>query len=171
MNTQDILQIKVPTASGIIIPKLTANFGQDLKFEFELKARKVLVLGESGTGKSLFRYIVQNTCKESIMNPELGKLRSEIVVYDFHTGANDLYRCLLSRQRFYKLIIIDDADMLVTEQTASLIAKDQTNQYLIFGRDTDLYSIPIKDRAFITEDGNKRTLRYITDQMEGITYE
>ena len=83
-----------------------------------------ILTGDSGTGKTAsFSFI-----------KECMALNPEIVCFNYLDYQKDIGAIIKSTER--KLIVIDNADVLLNDEIRKYIAVDDKNQYLIIGRNT-----------------------------------
>lgn len=98
-----------------------------LKFKLKFKNELTLVNGDSGVGKTLlFKALMQHTA--IYKNPIV------FINYCMVLGDTGRIKDYLKASK-NKLIVIDNADVLLTKELRVNIAMDASNQYLIFGRD------------------------------------
>lgn len=95
------------------------NVDVDLRFSDNL----IFITGESATGKS-FLYTIFNTAQASI---------DEIETFNFTSLKKDILSSIKNLNN--KLIVIDNADILLDDEAREYIAFDCSNQYIIIGRD------------------------------------
>lgn len=90
--------------------------------DFEFSTNITILMGDSGTGKTAsFSFI-----KECMaLNPDIVCLN----YLDYQKNIGDIIR-----NTEKKLIVIDNADILLDDDTRKYIALDDKNQYLIIGR-------------------------------------
>ena len=141
----------------MIYPELRVETVNGYKFNLELRGHITLVGGDSASGKTLLvrtirakkfnAGIIGNTYESDIRN---------VIIYDFTTGINERLLGSLSG----KLIIIDNADIIVNQTLADYIKADLKNQYLVFSRDSVDYHLTPNYRATMTKDGNIFKLSY-----------
>lgn len=110
MNTKPIITEKLYTRHTSFV------------VDFTLPANITLVVGDSGQGKS--------ACYSFIA--EAAVLDSRIVCYNY-LDINKNYRSDIRSYR-EKLIVIDNADILLDDELRKYICFDGNNQYLLFGR-------------------------------------
>lgn len=117
----------------------------DLKFLHEL----LLIDGDSGTGKSLFyKLIKSNTLNDDstlCINKDMAHINIASILKD----------------TFNKLVVIDNADIILGPMERHIIASgNNNNQYIILGRDTaGLVEFP-DQYAIMTIRNNIATLDY-----------
>ena len=109
-------RLYVKTVNGII-------------FDLDLRGRIVLIDGNSGTGKTF----LLNTIKNNQLNPvslrdNLESDLSDVVTIDVFTKD----RINNIKNMSNKLIIIDNADIILNQDMANFISLDKNNQYLIY---------------------------------------
>ena len=97
-----------------------------IRFDFKLKNRIVVVDGDTGTGKSMFCALLGIEKKTMAKSP----FSFEITIFNEDLPLElDMLKALSER-----LIVIDNADMLLTDSVVAYIAQDDVHQYLIFAR-------------------------------------
>lgn len=94
------------------------SFVLDFKFTNNI----TILMGDSGTGKTASFSIIKECMA---LNPDIVCLN----YLDFQKNIGDIIR---NTER--KLIVIDNADILLDDDTRKYIALDDKNQYLIIGR-------------------------------------
>lgn len=128
---------------------LHLKYNSSLEFKLWLKGFKTIIIGDSGTGKSLL-YSKIKEIKEDNLNPSWLRKHdmSNIVLYS-KEKLDDIKK--LKRN----LIIIDRADLILDRDAVEWINYDcGFNKYLIFGR--KLLGIDISPNhfgRFIEDDG------------------
>ena len=91
-----------------------------LNFDF---ANNITILtGQAGTGKTLIFSVMQEC---TVVNPN-------IVCINYQDYQKDIKKLISSESG--KLIVIDNADILLDDDTRKYISLDDKNQYLIIGR-------------------------------------
>ena len=108
------------------------RFQTDRLYDLDLKERMVFVTGDSGVGKTyLYNQIAQYKVYSHAVN---------ILCYNVGilTGNLSLEEQLKGVQN--KLIILDNADIIVPHALRRKIASDYNNQYLIFCHSTGGYA-------------------------------
>lgn len=94
------------------------SFVLDFKFTNNI----TILMGDSGTGKTASFSIIKECMA---LNPDIVCLN----YLDYQKNIGDIIR---NTER--KLIVIDNADILLDDDTRKYIALDDKNQYLIIGR-------------------------------------
>lgn len=90
---------------------------------FEFTNNITILIGNSGTGKTaLFSFLLESKSEDE-----------RIVCMNYIDMKSDIKSVLESLEG--KLIVIDNADILLDQSTRKYIAFDSKNQYLIIGRD------------------------------------
>lgn len=117
----------------------------------QLKGNKNVIKGSSGTGKT-YLYNKLNNVKQRLDGTSN---------YD----ANNLF--MLNRDNLEKLptlknrlIIIDNAELLLDDQTIETINMDDNNRYLIFARVPLGIEISPNHQADLVQENGKTVLRY-----------
>lgn len=106
-----------------------------------------ILSGNSGTGKTAsFSFIRE--CMA--VNPK-------ILCLNYLDCQKDILEILKKTEK--KLIVIDNADVLLTEETRKYIALDDKNQYLLIGRNPkDLFATKENLFELVTEKQGERTI-------------
>ena len=116
------------------------NMGLDL----DLDANLILISGDSGVGKSFVWQIFEND--------KAFDDRVETINYKDQKDVSQKIKALKN-----KLIIIDNADVLLDDELRKHIAFDADNQYIIFGRDPEyLYVTKANCKELVVEKDNIR---------------
>lgn len=90
--------------------------------DFEFKNNITMLMGDSGTGKTAsFSFI-----------KECMALNSNIICLNYLDYQKDIVSIIKNVSG--KLVVIDNADILLNDDTRKYIALDDKNQYLIIGR-------------------------------------
>jgi predicted ATPase len=92
------------------------------KYNLIFKSRITIVGGDSGTGKT-FLYNLLEVLKK---NPEY----KNIVTYNYK--SDDIEDSIFKQHN--KFIIVDNADIILTDKCKRFINENRDNQYMIFGR-------------------------------------
>lgn len=118
-------------------------------FNFKLNWAITVICGDSATGKTLFY--------NKLMYEAFSKNNEQYKFINFKDKANiDLFLNNFKN----KVIIIDNADILIDINLSNKIYRDRSNQYILMGRRVDRYNAG-RDVAIIRENNQKFTLRYI----------
>lgn len=127
-------------------------------FHFNLEARgpSIAIMGDSGIGKSYYfrsmraryNYFLDNSSPFLFIN------------YDGYTP--ELVRDVLLKQR-NKIILIDNADILIDRETAVKVLPTTDNQLVFFGRYNALFNVPNNLTAIMQKKDNTFYLRYLGD--------
>ncbi|MCM1044227.1 MAG: hypothetical protein NC417_01845 [Candidatus Gastranaerophilales bacterium] len=122
--------------------------------DFEFTNNITILMGDSGTGKTAsFSFI-----KESMaLNPNIVCLN----YLDYQKDIGDIIR-----NTEKKLIVIDNADILLDDDTRKYIALDDKNQYLIIGRNPKNLFVT-KENLFelVSEKQGEQTVLRIEDYL------
>lgn len=126
------------------------SFVLDLEFTNNI----TILTGDSGTGKTVsFSFI-----KECMaLNPNIVCLN----YLDYQKNIGDIIR-----NTEKKLIVIDNADILLDDDTRKYIALDDKNQYLIIGRNPNNLFVT-KENLFelVSEEQGEQTVLKIKDYL------
>ena len=105
----------------IVANKLYA-FHTSYVVDFTLTNNIILIMGDSGTGKSVIFSILQEAASSD----------DRIVPISYMDKNKDIERQI--RVQSGKIILVDNADVLLTDELRKYIAFDSKNQYIILGR-------------------------------------
>jgi predicted ATP-binding protein involved in virulence len=106
-------------------PVVMDNFSTvhtSFKINFEFTNNITILTGDTGTGKTASFYFIQ----------ECMAINSKIVCFNYIDYKNNIFESLKNING--KLIVIDNADILLDDKTRKYISLDDKNQYLIIGR-------------------------------------
>lgn len=144
---------------------LAYDFGSRvLSFDFqgksvnlELHGNKVVVKGESGIGKTYLYNAIQLLKQNEMVNHVcLSKSFSNVFCYNRSTDS------LLShlRQHSQSLIIVDNGELVITDEVSEYVDNDYQNHYLIFGRGLCNLRLTPNNFAELCESDNCFSLFY-----------
>ena len=122
--------------------------------DFEFTNNITILTGDSGTGKTVsFSFI-----KECMaLNPDIVCLN----YLDYQKNIGDIIR-----NSEKKLIVIDNADILLDDDTRKYIALDDKNQYLIIGRNPKkLFATKENFFELVSERQGEQTVLRIKDYL------
>lgn len=122
--------------------------------DFEFTNNITILTGDSGTGKTAsFSFI-----KECMaLNPDIVCLN----YLDYQKNIGDIIQNMVK-----KLIVIDNADILLDDETRKYIALDDKNQYLIMGRNPkNLFTTKENLFELVSESQEEQTVLRIKDYM------
>ena len=122
-----------------------------IKFDLEFLSGLTLILGDSSTGKTMFFKKYRSICR-------LENKSNTIFVNKDTMSAGVQIDSILNTKN--KVIIIDNADVILPENFGMHIFMDLYNQYIIFGRDTGRYSADGNNIAVLKEENNVISLEY-----------
>lgn len=115
--------------------------------DFTFTTNITFLTGDSGEGKSaVFSFFKEDAAK----NPQL-------LCFNYLDWNKDVMSQITSAEG--KLIVVDNADLLLTDKVRKYIALDSKNQYLLIGRDPrNLYAT--KDNIFelVSEKKGEKTV-------------
>lgn len=125
---------------------LECNVGK-LHFTLKVKSNLTAILGDSGSGKTLFAKALKNkvVAEHTIDN---------YCFFDYSSRVADIVDSI--QKSVNKIFIIDNADLLLQTNInwARLLHKNNTNTYLIFTRDPFAFGIPYEGIARLVRTGN-----------------
>ena len=122
--------------------------------DFEFTNNITILMGDSGTGKTAsFSFI-----KECMaLNPDIVCLN----YLDYRKNIGDIIR-----NTEKKLIVIDNADVLLDDDIRKYIALDDKNQYLIIGRNPkNLFATKENLFELVSEEQGEQTVLRIKDYL------
>ena len=90
--------------------------------DFTLTNNIILIMGDSGTGKSVIFSILQEAASSD----------DRLVPISYMDKNKDIERQI--RVQSGNIILVDNADVLLTDELRKYIAFDSKNQYIILGR-------------------------------------
>lgn len=96
------------------------------RFELCLYSRVTLIGGDSGSGRSLLYLALM---ENGALDPVYYCVRHDEIIYFENQVKYD-------KKGESHVIVIDNADILLTHAHRFLISSDQRNQYILFGRNT-----------------------------------
>lgn len=146
-----------------IDPKVTERIvlhcGESTEFDIELRGNLVVVKGDSGSGKTYF-FNSLKTAKQIGLDVSVHGMDLKQVHF-LDSYSNDLVDLIsLFQSTSDKLFIIDDADNVLTDEVASYMGWDLSNQYLVFARGGWSFNISPNYYARMVKKGHTRVLRY-----------
>ena len=122
--------------------------------DFEFTNNITILTGDSGTGKTVsFSFIKECTA----LNPDIVCFN----YLDYQKNIGDIVR-----NTEKKLIVIDNADVLLNDDTRKYIALDDKNQYLIIGRNPrNLFVTKENLSELVSEKQGEQTVLRIKDYL------
>lgn len=122
--------------------------------DFEFRNNITILTGDSGTGKTAsFSFIKE--CM--VLNPDIVCLN----YLDYQKDIGDIIR-----NAEKKLIVIDNADILLDDDTRKYVALDDKNQYLIMGRNPkNLFATKENLFELVSEKQGEQTVLRIKDYL------
>lgn len=128
----------------------------DVVFDIDLKYKKSFVIGDSGTGKSLFCEVLKMLKTNAELNSEKSDVL-DMILLNYTTTNFDL------SQYKNKLIVIDNWDLLCTLNStlSSDVYLNTDNAFLIFGRNCDDLHLSMHQIGRFKRDGNRIYLKYL----------
>ena len=125
-------------------------------FDFKFKEAVTVIIGDSASGKTLFYNKLQARA--------IARGIDTFKFFNYKTDKSEL-RSLLDSYRD-KVIIIDNADILLDSSYREKLYYDKSNQYIIFGREISMYPVKKLGIASIAEDSRKFSLQYVFKPKE-----
>lgn len=123
----------------LIRDRITVSDGR-IYFDFKIREPITLVDGDSATGKTLFFKMYQK---------EVALEHIDDVLFLNLSSMNTAEPLIKLTKN--KLIIIDNADIVLTDKLALRLREDKYNQYIIFGRDARRYGLGLSSMASLSE--------------------
>lgn len=122
--------------------------------DFEFRNNITILTGDSGTGKTAsFSFIKE--CM--VLNPDIVCLN----YLDYQKDIGDIIR-----NAEKKLIVIDNADILLNDDIRKYVALDDKNQYLIMGRNPkNLFATKENLFELVSEKQGEQTVLRIKDYL------
>lgn len=122
--------------------------------DFEFRNNITILTGDSGTGKTAsFSFIKE--CM--VLNPDIVCLN----YLDYQKDIGDIIR-----NAEKKLIVIDNADILLDDDIRKYVALDDKNQYLIMGRNPkNLFATKENLFELVSEKQGEQTVLRIKDYL------
>lgn len=124
------------------------NNSYDIALDLDFTSQLTLISGDSGVGKTLFFGLMQT---ESSVD-------KRIVCIDLKSSSYDIKNFI--RGFSDKLILIDNADIILGSKERRYISTDKKNQYIIFGRNSLGLGINQDNCGRFMLVGNKVILKY-----------
>ena len=128
--------------------------GDKVKFDLELSNDIVVIQGDSGVGKTLLCEAIRVEQEKKEKN-----MYQDIKIIDIRNKKN--IKTILRGKN--NLIIIDNADLILTDDLQYQISRDFNNQYIIMGRKEYDFHIPLFSfgELYIKDDEIKINYRYV----------
>lgn len=117
------------------------------RFNLNFRDRLTVIMGDSATGKTL---LYLKLASESAF-------RDDIVCFNFTAKVDILHEV---KKRKNTLFVFDNADIILTPEIKRYIQDDESNQYILFGRDTDDLRLAAINIAELVVIGNEIKLNY-----------
>lgn len=117
------------------------------RFNLNFRDRLTVIMGDSATGKTL---LYLKLASESAF-------RDDIVCFNFTAKVDILHEV---KKRKNTLFVFDNADIILTPEIKRYIQDDESNQYILFGRDTDDLRLAAVNIAELVVIGNEIKLNY-----------
>lgn len=109
-----------------------------ISFDFKLREPITLVQGDSATGKTWFYNLYQKCAFDD-----------NTVLFINWKDKNTVETLLKNAKD--KLIVIDNADIVLPDSLALSFRKNKYNQYILFGMDTEKYGLGNRNIASLYE--------------------
>lgn len=140
-----------------IKPVITDNYESkylNIRIDFVLNNNIEFVVGDSGTGKSFVWQIFNN---DKAFDSSIETLN--------YTDINKAGEVIKNAEG--KLIVIDNADLLLDSNIRKKIAFDTSNQYIIFGRNPDCLYLTKDNFKKVNVNGNTIELKNFFRKYRG----
>ena len=125
-------------------------------FDFKFNEAVTLILGDAASGKILFYNKLQ--ARAIVRGIDTFKF------FNYKSDADGLKLLLDLYEN--KIIIVDNADVLLDDSFRERIYYDKSNQYIILGREIGRYPVRKFGIASIIEDNMKFSLQYVFEPKE-----
>lgn len=125
-------------------------------FDFKFNEAVTLILGDAASGKTLFYNKLQARA--------IARGLDTFKFFNYKSDADGL-KLLLDLYED-KIIIVDNADVLLDDSFREMIYYDKSNQYIILGREIGRYPVRKFGIASIIEDNMKFSLQYVFEPKE-----
>lgn len=125
-------------------------------FDFKFNEAVTLILGDAASGKTLFYNKLQARA--------IARGLDTFKFFNYKSDADGL-KLLLDLYED-KIIIVDNADVLLDDSFRERIYYDKSNQYIILGREIGRYPVRKFGIASIIEDNMKFSLQYVFEPKE-----
>lgn len=135
-----------------IIYKSIEFSSMNLAYNLTFKNYFTLIVGDSGTGKT-FLFNRLRDLKQIHLYDKLRLYNAESE--DFES----IYDCKNS------FIVIDNFDILVSDELRNFLQLDKTNQFLVFGRNTDGLPVDIDSFVYLNNYNGNITLEAVFDGL------
>lgn len=122
-----------------------------IKFNITLKDRLTLVGGDSGTGKTILYNGIQ---REALLSDN-----NNVVCINYNNIVNNDLDYLIKKSQ-NKLIIVDNADVVLNRLQRINISMDKNNQYIIFTHSIDGFKPSEGSIAILDIKNNKGKLKF-----------
>ena len=131
-------------------------FGKEVYLHF--RDRITVVRGDSGTGKSLiFQILRPLKVSEQYRN-------IECLNYESMSLLETQDEVLKQLEKYKnKLVVIDNAELLLNKSSRTFIANDEDNQYVIIGRNIEGLGVMKKGFCRVVDEGKTIELQYEYD--------
>lgn len=122
-------------------------------FKMPLTGPIVMILGDSGIGKTLYYRTAQE--QQKLKNAAF----QSVIFYNHLSNFSALRKEL--REEYGKIFVVDNADLLLDRDSDIELLDSTQNQIILFGRMANFLGIPMKCRAYMKNKGYTFWLRYL----------
>lgn len=125
-----------------------------IQFEFKLKDKLIIVIGDSGVGKTYLYEILK----------KLGEIKPNLNIININIDSIKLCNIKeVIKNSQNSLIVIDNAALLLDMATRVQISMDNKNQYIIFTHDTAGFKANTNTFVKLVIENNKGYFDYVME--------
>ena len=142
----------------MLIKNIKFKYGKTL-FQLEFSSNITVLLGNSGLGKTYlgnalatYSTYLNNTNDFSGCTFIDDSIKNKFYIQYFNYKTKNLFNQLQEQE--FTLVVIDNCDVILDEETIHWINVDTKNQYLLFARNTN--GLSVKLHSLLTLDHNKK---------------
>lgn len=117
----------------VVTNRINFKTFNDVEFDLQLRGNLIVVLGNSGSGKSFFAKTVNRLKLNPMVSSDMEKWLKCVNVINYE-NINYINLNGLIESSNGQLFIMDNADNYLNTSLVKLIANDIKNQYIIFTR-------------------------------------
>lgn len=123
-------------------------------FDLTFPGPVVQLLGDSGTGKTLFWHSLSGASKEL---KSLSVLK--VIPVNYNLDEDTVVRMIQNEHK--SLFVIDNADIVITKTSSVDEIYKSDNQFILMGRNPMLYRVPDNCIGFMEREGRRFTIDYL----------